>query len=339
MRRRTWISLAVVLAIIAALVVTVYLRKNAPPEVARLLPEADAIVYFNVKPLRALTRFDKHPVAHDAGYQSFIDATGIEFERDLDQAAFAIHGMADPNGPNGPVAYSEVFRGHFNAPRLAGYLAAQADGTEQYAGHDVYSISHDRRTVRVAVLGYDLVAVSNTPTAEQIHSIIDRYHSAASPFSGDTLLGRHYSDVPLLSQAWGIGQIGLPFASGQTFSIFGLPVPVPADSTFIASARYLGAIHLRLEQIAPSAEAAKQSVQMANLALGLLRSAQLRTGLQDKSAKDWNALLQSAKVEQKGNRAILSAVIPTSLVHNLLPAKRDEQPGAPTSGPQSQSTP
>ncbi|MEO6924615.1 MAG: hypothetical protein ABI142_12380, partial [Bryocella sp.] len=74
MRRRTWISLAVVVAIVAALAVTVYLRKNAPPEVARLLPEADAVVYFNVKPLRALTHFDQHPVAHDASYQAFIDA-------------------------------------------------------------------------------------------------------------------------------------------------------------------------------------------------------------------------------------------------------------------------
>ncbi len=322
MRRRTWISLAVVVAVVAALVATVYLRRNAPPEVARLLPEADAIVYFNVKPLRTLTRFDQHPVAHDAGYQAFIDATGIEFERDLDQAAFAIHRMANPNGANGPVAYSEVFRGHFSGSRLTAYLATQSGGPEQYAGHDIYSISHDGRAVRVVVLGYDLVAVSNTPTAEQIHSIIDRYHSAASPFSGDTLLSRHYSDVPLLSGAWGIGQIGLPFASGQAFRIFGLPLPLPVDSTFIASVRYLGAIHLRLEEIAPSAEGAKQSVEMANLALGMLRSAQGMVGSQDANARQWNDLLHSAVVEQKENRAILRAVVPVSLVRSLLSEKK-----------------
>jgi hypothetical protein len=321
MHRRTWISLAVVLAIVAALLATVYLRKNAPPEVARLLPEADAIVYFNVKPLRTLTRFDQHPVAHDPGYQAFIDATGIEFESDLDQAAFAIHRMANPNGPNGPVAYSEVFRGHFNGTRLTDYLRAQANGIEQYAGHDIYSISHQGRTVRVVVLGYDLVAISNTPTAEQIHSMIDRYHSAASPFSGDTLLSQHYSDVPLLSEAWGIGQIGLPFTSEQGFQIFGLTIPLPVDSTFIASVRYLGAIHLRLEEIAPTTDEAKESVGTANLALRLLRSVQVTSGSQDDTAKDWNALLYSTTVEQKGNRAILRAVVPTSLVHSLLAAK------------------
>ncbi len=325
MRRRTWLSLAVVLAVLAALVATVYLRKNAPPEVARLLPEADAIVYFNVKPLRALSHFDQHPVAHDADYQAFIDATGIEFERDLDQAAFAIHRVADPNGPNGPVAYSEVFRGHFDGQRLTAYLSTQAAATERYAGHDIYSIAHQGRTVRVATLGYDLVAVSNTPTAEQIHSIIDRYHSAASPFSGDTLLSRYYSDVPLLSEAWGIGAIGLPLADGQQFHVFGLPLPLPVDSTFIASVRYLGEIHLRLEQIAPSPDAAHQSVTIARLALRMLRSAQISTGPEDTNAQQWNTLIRSTTVEQKGNRAILRAVIPVSLIRSLLSEKNSGQ--------------
>ncbi len=327
MRRRTWVSLAVVVAVLVALAVTVYLRKNAPPEVARLLPEADAIVYFNVKPLRTLTRFDQHPVAHDAGYQAFITATGIEFERDLDQAAFALHRMADRNGPNGPVAYSEVFRGHFDGQRLTEYLAAQGGSVERYAGHDIFSIPHQGRNVRVTILGYDLVAVSNTPTAVQIYSMIDRYHSAASPFSGDTLLGRCYSDVPLLSEAWGIGAIGLPFASGRQFQLFGLPLSLPADSIFIASARYLGTIHLRLEEIAPSPDAAKESVEVAKLALKLLRSAQITTAPDNATAQQWNAFLNSTTVEQKGDRAILRAIVPVGLVQGLLSAKNNEQAG------------
>lgn len=335
MRRRTWMSLAVVAAVVAALLVTVYLRKKAPPEVARLLPEADAIVYFNLQPLRAITRFDQHPVAHDADYQSFIDATGIELERDLDQAAFAVHRMADPNGPNGPVAFSEVFSGHFNGQRLNTYLAAQAQSTERYAGHEIYSLAHDGRTVRVVMLGYDLVAVSNTPTAEQIHSIVDRYHSAASPFTGDTLLARHYSDVPLLSEVWGIGEIGLPFASGQHFQVFGLPLPVPIDSTFIASIRYLGALHVQLEEIAPSPQVAKMSVGVANVALGFLRSAQVNAGpvgQQDATVRDWEAMLRSASVEQKGNCAILRAVVPVSLVRSLVAATKNGSEGPSPNG-------
>lgn len=334
MRKRTWISLAVVAAILIALAFAVFLRKSEPPEVARLLPEADAVVYFNLKPLRELTQFDRHPIAHDPDYQAFIAATGIEFERDLDQAAFALQRMANPNGPNGAVAYSEAFEGHFDGPRLTAYLRAHAASVKQYAGHDIYSIPHEGRTVRVAVLGYDLVVVSNTPTPEQIHSMIDRYHAAASPFGGDTLLSKYYSDVPLLSQAWGIGKVGLPFAFGHGGGILGLPIPMPVNATFIASLRYLGSIHLRLEEIASSEKAAKETVSVAKAALEMLRSAPVEGNPQNQDQKDWNALLKSAKITQKGNRAILTAVVPANLVRNAVTASRDsQQPSAPTHTP------
>ena len=321
MRRRTWISLAIALALLAALVTAVYLRKQAPPEVARLLPEADGIVYFNLKPLRKLTRFDQHPVAHDPDYQKFIDSTGVVFERDLDEAAFAIHRMADPNGPNGAVAYSEVFQGRFDGKRLTGYLEGQSSARESYAGHEIYSIDHEGRTDRVVVLGYDLVAVSNAPTAEQIHSIIDRYHSAASPFTGDTLLSRYYSKVPLLSEAWGIGEVEPSTGPGIQFPVFGLPMTLPAGAAFIGSIRYLGSVHLRLVEIAPDANVAKESVEMVNLALGLIRSTQVSIGAKDANTADWEAFVRSMKVEQKDKRAIFQAVVPTRLVRSLLSAK------------------
>lgn len=321
MRKRTWISLMVVAAAIAALIIIVAIRKKAPPEVARLLPEADAIVYFNVKPLRTLTHFDRQSITHDPGYQAFIDATGIQLERDLDQAAFAIHRMSDSSGPNGPVAYSEVFQGHFDGERLTAWLVAHGRPIESYAGHDVYAISHDGRTVRVAILGYDLVAVSNTPTPEQIHSMIDRYHSAASPFSGDTLLSRYYSDVPLLSEVWGIGALGLPLASGRQFQFLGLPLPVPTDATFIASIRFLGTLHLRLEEIAASPQAAKQSAELARVVLRLLRATQVSANPQDQTTQDWESLLHSVGIEQKSNRAIIRADVPLRLVRNLLSGK------------------
>src|SRR5579875_1813964 len=109
--RRTKITLVVVAVILVLLAGAIYLRKKAPPEAARLLPESDGIVYLNLRPLRAATHFDAHPVHHSPEYQRFVDATGIEFERDLDEAAFALHRMGNPNGPNGAVAFSEVFIG------------------------------------------------------------------------------------------------------------------------------------------------------------------------------------------------------------------------------------
>src|SRR3954454_14469912 len=174
MRRRTRTTLLIAVIVLALLGALAYLRQKAPPEVARLLPESDGIVYINFEPLRAAMHFDQHPVAHDAGYQKFIDATGFVFERDLHQAAIAIHHMQDPRGPNGPVAYSEVFAGHFDHKRLTTWLQGSSEAREQYADRTIYSLHNQGRTVRIVMLGYEMVAVSNTPTAEQIHAMVDR---------------------------------------------------------------------------------------------------------------------------------------------------------------------
>src|SRR5579883_2030126 len=314
--RRTKITLVVVAVILVLLAFAVYLRKKAPPEAARLLPESDGIVYINLRPLRAATHFDRRPVQHDPEYQKFIDATGIQFERDLDEVAFALHRMPNPAGPNGPVAFSEVFVGHFDGRRLTKFLESEAASEETYAGHTIYSIPNEGRTVRVVLLGYDMVAVSNTPTAEQIHSILDRYRSAALPFSGSTLLGDHYQDVPLLSLAWGIGQIGLPFGDSGDIHILGVRLPVTFDSTFIASLRWAGALHLRIEEIAPSEEAAAASADSVQTLVNLFRAAQPAASGPD--AADWKPLLDSIKIEHHKDRAVLRATVPNALLEKML---------------------
>ena len=182
MLRRTRRTLWIVAAVLLVLAAAVYLRFKAPPEAARLLPESDGIVYVNLRPLRALVHKNLKPVMRAPEYQSFIDATGIDWERDLEEAAVALHRMPDPHGPNGPVAYSMVLVGKLNGKALAGYLEAHANSKETYEGHTIYSLPSEGRTVRVAQIAYDMVAISNTPSTEQIHSILDRHRTAALPF-------------------------------------------------------------------------------------------------------------------------------------------------------------
>ncbi len=319
MRKRTRYSLLLMLALVAALVVAIVLRKTAPPEVARLLPESDAIVYANLKPLRLATHFDRTPVERSPDYQHFVDATGIVPERDLDSMAFALHRMDNPNGPNGPVAYSEVFEGRFDGARLTRYLAGIATAQEEYAGHTIFTIPIEGRQLRIAQLGYDTVAASNMPTTEQIHAILDRYRAAASPFSGSSLLAERYRDVPLLSSAWGIGHVGLPFSENGRITIFGLGLPLPEDTTFVVSLRYVGALHLRVEQIAPTEADAGQSVEALGGLLHLIQSIQPQVEAQSNPA-DTQALLQftsSIKIEQHKDRAVLTATIPTELFRSL----------------------
>lgn len=327
MHRRTRLTITIVAVFLVLLAGAVYLRKKAPPEAARLLPESDGIVYLSLRPMRAATHLDKHPVQHDPDYQRFIDQTGIQPERDLEEAAFALHRMRDPKGPNGPVAFSEVFVGHFNGRRLAQYLQSQAASTEAYAGRDIYSIPNEGRTVRVALLGYDMVAVSNTPSAEQIHSILDRYKTAALPFTGSTLLANHYADIPLLSLAWGIGQIGLPLGDQSgNLQVMGLSLPLTLDSTFVASLSWTGKTRLRVEEITESEAAAKASADSISSLLNLVRTAQ-NGGLTGTVDADTKALVDSAKIEHKDNRAVLTATIPTGLLQKLVSAPVEMQGG------------
>jgi hypothetical protein len=316
MRRRTRTTLLIAVIVLALLGALAYLRQKAPPEVARLLPESDGIVYINFEPLRAAMHFDQHPVRRDAGYQRFIDATGFVFERDLHQAAIAIHHMQNPRGPNGPVAYSEVFAGHFDHKRLTTWLETSSESREQYADRTIYSLHSQGRTVRIVMLGYEMVAVSNTPTAEQIHAMVDRYRTAALPFSGSSVLSDYYGQVPALSIAWGIGRISLPFWSEGGPRIFGVTLPLDTDTAFVASVRFLGTLRLRVEEIAPSQADAAATTNALQSMLGLLSSA-LTAVQNNPQSKDYRILINSASVTQHGSRTVFTATVPVELVKQL----------------------
>ena len=321
MRKRTLYSLLLMLALIVALIAAVWLRKAAPPEVARLLPESDAIVYLNLQPLRTATHFERTPVSRSPEFQHFIDATGIDPESDLDAAAFALHRMDDPAGPNGPVAYSEVFEGRFDGERLARYLSGIATSQEQYAGHTIYTIPIEGRRLRIAQLGYDTIAASNMPTTEQIHSMLDRYRASASPFAGSSLLAARYRDVPLLSSAWAIGHVGLPFSERGHITVFGLELPLPEDTTFVASLRYgLGTLHLRIEQIAPSEADAARSTEALDALLQLFQAIQPKIEAQSEApdAEAMSEFAASIQIEQHKDRAVLTAILPTQLLKKMV---------------------
>lgn len=322
MRRSTRYSLLGTSLLILALTVAAILRKEAPPEVARLLPESDAIVYANLRPLRLATDFDRTSVKHSVEYQRFIDATGIVPERDLESVAFALHRMKDANGPNGVVGYSEVFEGRFDGDRLAQYLRSIATAREQYAGHEIFTIpvgeepGKAARQLRVAQLGYDTIAASNMPTTEQIHLILDRHRAAASPFAGSSLLSARYRDVPLLSSVWAIGHVGLPFSEGGHITVFGLELPMSEDTTFVASLRYVGSLRLRVEEINSNEAEAERSTETLGALVGLARSL---GGAQQRTSEDaeLKKALDSLKVEQHKNRAVLLGTIPVELARRL----------------------
>src|SRR5215470_10694999 len=177
-RRTLPIALAV-LVIAAAVAFVVFLRKHAPPEAARLLPGADGFLYVNLKWIRTFNATAPlPPVSHEADYRKFVEETGFQFERDLDEAAFAIHyPQSWGKGTGGSATeprFSEIFVGKIDSTRLTGYLKKLSPTIENYRDFDIYDVPQEDRVVRVAILSYNTVAVSNHPDANVIRGVIDR---------------------------------------------------------------------------------------------------------------------------------------------------------------------
>jgi hypothetical protein len=325
-RKRRLYSIGIPAVLLVALIVAMVLRFHAPPEVARLLPESDAILYLNLKPARAASHFDQSPVTPSPEYAKFIQDTGFRWDRDLDRMAVSLHRMANPNGPNGNVAYSAVLEARFDGTKIMKYLQAHSSARETYAGHDVYTIpGEEGRNIRVTALGYDLVAASNMPTPEQIHSIIDRHAAGASPFSGSSLLSLRYREVPYFALAWGIGHVGLPFSDRGNIQVFGITLPMSEDTDFIASVvpaasvAFRGSLHLRVEELATSENEALQTAGNLATILNLVKGFAPATGTpQD---VELHKAFETLKVEQKKSRVVLTGDVPPTLLQSATHAQ------------------
>src|SRR5512138_700830 len=143
-RRIVWIVVAVVI-VGAAITAATLLRKYSPPEAARLLPEADTYLYFNLAPLRMAGALKKLPaVPREPEYEQFVRETGFEFERDLDEAAFAVHAGSRAGEET---RYSEVFAGRVDLERMRRYLGKLAGSVDQYREREIFNIPLQGRTV------------------------------------------------------------------------------------------------------------------------------------------------------------------------------------------------
>lgn len=333
MRRRTVTITASVLLVAAAIVGAFLLRKRAAPEPARLLPEADAYLYFNLKPLRELGVLGKKPPAiQDPDYEEFVRETGFQFERDLDEAAFAVHApprLVDveplPGAPGQFARYSEIFRGHFDSQRATTYFRKIAGATETYRQVEIYSIPLEGRTVRVALPGVGIAAVSNTDGPQAIHFMIDRYKETALPFGGPTLVRDYYRHVPFGSLLWAVARAN--GQSGKQTSLLlpeGLNLFFPAGTALVASVRCTTAIHVKLEAFAASAEQAQQIAEQANAFLSIFHG--LQNSMNPSGADpDAKAFFDSLQVEQTKNRAVLSASMPPAFLKKIFAEPPTEQ--------------
>jgi len=321
-RRRIFIISLCVLLFVAAVGSVVLLRKQAAPEAARLLPEADAVLYVDFGTVRSLTAFDQQQLPKLApGYDDFVQQTGFAFERDLDEAAMAVHRGSAKNGSHSETRYSEILIGHYDQTKFAQYLRQHSRSVETYRNIDVYSVPVENRTVRVALLAIDTVAISNVEDPGVVHGMIDRFKKVALPFGGPTLVRSYYSRVPLGSLLWAIARIPAPtpksyFTSSLPFP-GGLDIGLPGNSDVVFSLRMLNTIHARADFYTQSEDAARKFTDQTTAFLALFRSiqAETRPGSSDPDVK---TVFDSIKVTQKGDRAEVLATIPPGFLRKLV---------------------
>ena len=265
---------------------------------------------------------------HEPEYQEFIQATGFQFERDLDQAAFAIHypvkRKVQPSTPE-PARFSEVFVGRIDGERLRAYLGKISGSVESYRSVDIYNIPLEGRTLRVAVLGFDTVAASNHDDPLVIRGIVDRSRKLASPFGGPALLRRYYKYVPLASLAWAIFKVD-PVDSSPSPNALSFLFTSP--TTVVASARYLGKVHFRAEAFTGSKDEAQRLTEQLGTFLQLFHAAE-GTVSTPGSDPDVKAFFDGLKVQQHDDRTVLTAAIPPGFIRKAVASPPAEAQPAP----------
>jgi hypothetical protein len=308
------------LLFVAAVAAVVFLRKHAPPEPARLLPTADGFVYLDLKWMRHTDMASHLPaVAHDPDYEQFIQATGFQFERDLQEAALAIH-YASPQTGN-ETRFSEVFVAKIDGDRLRAYLRKLSSSVDTYRAIDIYNIPLENRILRVAILGSDTVAASNLNDPGVIRGIIDRSRKVASPFGGPALLRQSYKHVPLTSLAWAIFKLNSasPESSALVLPFSNPSAPVASVVASVVYVPLFGEVRLRAEAFTRNEREAEQLTSQVSTYLAIFHSAEVSVSGQTPDP-DIRKALNSLKVQQNKDRTVLTATLPAALLRKMVAA-------------------
>ena len=336
--RRTFPIVLAVLVIAAAVTLAVQLRKHAPPEAARLLPGGDAYFYLDLNWARRANAGKELPaVSHDPEYERFIRETGFQFERDLDEAAFAVHYPASwPGGGTGGTApdprFSEVLVGKFHGDRLTAYLRQIAKSIENYHSVDIFTIFVEGRSLRVAVLTADSVAASNLDDPAVIQGMVDRSKRLASPFGGPALLRQYYKHVQLASLAWVVARIEPASPGASSWStVFSKPATLVISASALSPLHPMAqAVHLRAEAFTQSPDDARDIIDKVSVFAALTHAAETSVGTRGPDA-DVKTFFDSLQIKQEGDRALLTASMPYGFLHKMLSGSSPElgEPAAP----------
>jgi hypothetical protein len=311
MRKRHIFLILSLLLVAGALGTLFWLRHRALPEPVRLLPQSDAVVFVNVKAIRRVANTSLSGVAREPEYEEFIRESGIDFERDLDEVAVAVHSIG-----NGEHRYSEIFNGRFDSQKLTDYLRKHAKNVVRYGNEDVFEIPQENRTVRVAILDLDSVAVSNIDQPSVIRGMLDRSRKRGLPQRGQAMVQEFRSQIPIAAVAWTIARIkpgDNPIMQKIYSPTWGTGFTLVAA---VAPSLTNGTIQLKANAIAGNEEAAKQLAENLSTLISLYQAIE-SSAQQGGGDPDVKAFVDSVKVEQQKEKAVLTATLPLAFLKKM----------------------
>jgi hypothetical protein len=145
--------------------------------------------------------------------------------------------------------------------------------------------------------------------------MLDRSRKLASPFGGPWLLRKFYRHVPLASLSFAILRVTPEASTFGGLGNWSLLFPKPAVT--VISARYIRALHLRAEAFTDSPDDARAVTEKASAFLSLFHAAEGSVGTHG-TDPDVKTFFDSLKVEQAGDRAILTASLPAGFFRKAL---------------------
>lgn len=299
--RKLLLTLVIVLAVVAIAAAVTYHVIRRPARSVFLLPDGNVMGYVNFTPFHFMN-MDTHPLTSDPEYQEFVTETGFDPQHDVDNVAVSANASA---GANPDV--SAVVSGTFNQERIASYIKKQSEvQTESYGGKTIYLAPEKDQTLRFCLLDNKMAAVTFGPSADSMHSIIDKFAGAGSM---PQLLKDYYDDVPFASVGWAI--VRVPEFAVPPPGPGGMDLSILKNSVTIVSVRYTGSVRVRAEFITQSQGDATRVFTSLNSAVALGRVEAMAASSRD---KDLAEVMNNLEVKQSGNRVILSVVIPQDLI-------------------------
>jgi hypothetical protein len=163
--------------------------------------------------------------------------------------------------------------------------------------------------------------------------MIDKYRAAARPALEPSLIREHYHDVPLGSVAWAL--VRVPTQPAQAVAVPGgmdLLGRWMAGSTIVASARYLRALHIRVEALMRSQSDAQQLLETIKTFFALMKGTEASI-TQGGTDVDVKAFFESLNAKQEGSRIFLTATVPPGFIRKALTPPPAAETAAPTPAP------